>query len=216
MTLSHAWGRFVAKLKVTTSILLHIPGFNKVIRKPIKYLQQNKIVWFCIIMTLNKSQTCRICSPHFGSAKSQITKLYDQWCLCDKHFYSVFCIPFMYNTVNVTARWSEVPFLSGHCSYIWLLNKTLSPILHFFYYLLHSAGQSVAFQCAASVVVSRISCSLCWLSAGCRANIRAASLAGRPNQTLEAGLIGLTYSIKPSIKLPLTIHWGLTASDITE
>ncbi|KAG7240588.1 hypothetical protein INR49_026643, partial [Caranx melampygus] len=37
-----------------------------------------------------------------------------------------------------------------------------------------------------------------------------------PNQTLEAGLIGLTYSIKPSIKLPLTIHWGLTASDITE
>lgn len=71
-------------------------------------------------------------------------------------------------------------------------------------------------QNVASAVVCHMSCSLCRLSAGCRANIRAASLAGRPNQTLEAGLIGLTYSIKPSIKPPLTLHWGLTTSDITE
>ncbi|TNN74782.1 hypothetical protein EYF80_014882 [Liparis tanakae] len=55
------------------------------------------------------------------------------------------------------------------------------------------------------------------LSAGCGANIGAASPAGRPNQALEAGLIGLTYSIKPSIKpAPLTTHWGLTASDTAE
>lgn len=75
---------------------------------------------------------------------------------------------------------------------------------------------SVAFQCAGIVVVCRVSWPLCWLTAGRRANISAASQAGRPNQTLEAGLIGLTYSIKPSIKPPLTIHWGLTASDIKE
>lgn len=62
-----------------------------------------------------------------------------------------------------------------------------------------------------------MSCSLCsWLSAGCGANIRAASLAGRPNHTLEAGLIGLTYSIKPGIKPPLTVHRGLTASDAAD
>ncbi|KAK2844207.1 hypothetical protein Q5P01_010866 [Channa striata] len=67
-----------------------------------------------------------------------------------------------------------------------------------------------------ALLLRPISCSLCRLSAGCGANIRAASLAGRPNQTLEAGLIGLTYSIKPSIKPPLTIHWGLAASDIAE
>lgn len=59
---------------------------------------------------------------------------------------------------------------------------------------------------ASAAAVCRMSRSLCLLSAGCRANIRAASPAGRPNQTLEAGLIGLTYSIKPSIKPPLTIH----------
>lgn len=61
---------------------------------------------------------------------------------------------------------------------------------------------------ASAAAVCRMSRSLCLLSAGCRANIRAASPAGRPNQTLEAGLIGLTYSIKPSIKPPLTTHWG--------
>lgn len=61
-------------------------------------------------------------------------------------------------------------------------------------------------QSVASAAACRMSRSLCLLSVGRRANIRAASLAGRPNQTVEAGLIGLTYSIKPSIKLALTIH----------
>lgn len=61
-------------------------------------------------------------------------------------------------------------------------------------------------QSVASAAACRMSRSLCLLSVGRGANIRAASLAGRPNQTLEAGLIGLTYSIKPSNKPPLTIH----------
>lgn len=61
-------------------------------------------------------------------------------------------------------------------------------------------------QSVASAAACRMSRSRCLLSVGRRANIRAASLAGRPNQTLEVGLIGLTYSIKPSIKLALTIH----------
>lgn len=71
-------------------------------------------------------------------------------------------------------------------------------------------------SCAASAAPCRMSCSLCWLSAGCGANIRAASRAGRPNHTLEAGLIGLTYSIKPGIKPPLNARRGLTVSDIAD
>lgn len=75
---------------------------------------------------------------------------------------------------------------------------------------------SLHLSCAASAAPCRMSCSLCWLSAGCGANIRAASRAGRPNHTLEAGLIGLTYSIKPGIKPPLNVRRGLTASDIAD
>lgn len=76
---------------------------------------------------------------------------------------------------------------------------------------------SLHLSCAALAAPCRMSCSLCSsLSAECGANIRAASPAGRPNHSLEAGLIGLTYSIKLDIKPPLTVHWGLTASDAAD
>lgn len=75
---------------------------------------------------------------------------------------------------------------------------------------------SLHLSCEASAAPCRMSCSLCCLSAGCAANIRAASRAGRPNHTLEAGLIGLTYSIKPSIKPPLNVRRALTASDTAD
>lgn len=64
-------------------------------------------------------------------------------------------------------------------------------------------------------------CLLAWPYACCQMAVQVisgllqnTSLAGRPNQAQEAWLIGLTYSIKPSTKVPQTACNGLTASDI--